>query len=185
MLCTDLPRGKSDKGLATTSVYKSLATASAHTTLDKKKNHPVSTCSIPFSHRHSFGAPPVLPALSYSASSFFPPLSLMSSQCKSRKSWWRPEGLLEQRWEPKLLSDTINASISKKGNISEVRGQLRRSNPCRYLPASIYMPSIIDSTQKEPFPRSEFLLGCIWTYWILVDRQIQPILNKVLELQIV
>ena len=116
---------------------------------------------------------------------FFPPLSLMSSQCKSRKLWWRPEGLLRQRWAPKLLSDTINASISKKVNISEVRGQLMRSNPCRYLPASIYMPSIIDSTQKEPFPRSEFMLGCIWTYWILVDRQIQQILNKVLELQIV
>ena len=29
------------------------------------------------------------------------------------------------------------------------------------------------STQKEPFPRSEFTPGPIWTYWKLIDRQMQ------------
>ena len=29
------------------------------------------------------------------------------------------------------------------------------------------------STQKEPFPRSEFTLGSIWTCWMLIDRQMQ------------
>ena len=29
------------------------------------------------------------------------------------------------------------------------------------------------STQKEPFPRSEFTLGSIWTYWMMIDRQMQ------------
>ena len=29
------------------------------------------------------------------------------------------------------------------------------------------------STQKEPFPRSEFTPGSIWTYWMLIDHQMQ------------
>ena len=41
------------------------------------------------------------------------------------------------------------------------------------------MPGVIDLTWKEPFPRSEFMPGCIWTYWMLVDRQMQQILHKV------
>ena len=39
--------------------------------------------------------------------------------------------------------------------------------------------------EKESFPRSEFTPGCIWTYWMLVDRQMQQILHEVLKVQII
>ena len=67
----------------------------------------------------------------------------------------------------------------QKENISEVRGHLMRSNPCRSSPTSIYMLSFTDfEPQTEPFPRSEFTPGCIWTYWMLVDRQMQQNLHE-------
>ena len=37
------------------------------------------------------------------------------------------------------------------------------------------------STPKEPFPRSEFTPGSIWTYWMLIDRQMQLILHEALQ----
>ena len=52
----------------------------------------------------------------------------------------------------------------------------------RSSPASIYIDKWEDrstcfasriSTQKEPFLRSEFTLGSIWTNWMLIDRQMQ------------
>ena len=77
----------------------------------------------------------------------------------------------------------INASISKKKKTSlEVRGELMQSHQHRSSPVSIYMYKWEDrstclasriSTQKEPFPRSEFTPGSIWTYWMLIDRQMQ------------
>ena len=40
---------------------------------------------------------------------------------------------------------------------------------------SIYMLSVTDFDPKgrEPFPRSEFTPGSIWTYWMLIDHQVQ------------
>ena len=61
---------------------------------------------------------------------------------------WSPEGLLGQMEAPKLFSDTTIASISKKVNISEVRGKLMRSNLCRSSPVLIYRLSVMDFDPK-------------------------------------
>ena len=57
----------------------------------------------------------------------------------------------------------------------------------RYSPASIYktlvlvsrsinMLSVMDLSQKESFPGSEFKPASIWTCWMLIDRQMQSAL---------
>ena len=79
---------------------------------------------------------------------------------------WSPAGLPWQTQTPKLLSRTrLFASLSKKVNISEVRGQLMWSNPCRSSPASIYYPG-----QKSLQPRHSWDWSAVWSCDISQNR---------------
>ena len=70
------------------------------------------------------------------------------SRYKSARRGGAPQASEDKRRHPKLLADTTIASISKKVNISEVRGQLIRSNSRIFSTTSIYMLSVTDFDPK-------------------------------------
>ena len=47
------------------------------------------------------------------------------------------------------------------------------------------MLSVMDFDPKRTITDVRVHASCIWTYWMLVDRQMQQILHEVLKLQIV
>ena len=99
-------------------------------------------------------------------------------------SLWSETHLSVKKFKHLQPSDSTSASISKKrkhplrsevswwdqtnrsstASIYNYKGEDRSTGTC--LASGI-------STQMEPYPRLEFTPGSIWTYWMLIDRQME------------
>ena len=93
-----------------------------------------------------------------------------------------PQASYDRRRHRNCFQTGPAQAFPKKYTSLEVRGQLMRSNQYRASPASIYIYRWVDrstclasriSTEKESFPGSGFKPACIWTCWMLIDRQMQ------------